>query len=587
MDIFTITLIVSIIAFVAIGNYAGRQVRNLDDYYVAGRRAPTLMIVGTLVASLFSSTIFMGEAGFTYDGQMGPYLLFPALAGSGYVYGALLFGRYLRRSKAITVAQYFGQRFDSRPIQQVSGLIIIFALGLYLLVVTQGAGLLLVELTELSYIEALVIAWISYTLFTLYAGSKGVVLTDTVMFVLFAVTTIAFGSYIIADLGGVRSAIEAMAQIDQKPLIASWHGTVGEGYYWLTGLDYLIWAVTIDLAWSVVYAVSPWQASRHMMARNEHVVIRAAVWACLAIIVLQTFIYGLGGLINLYNPDIVPSETVLIWAAQNLVPDVLGALLLAGIMAAALSSASTFLSLVGFSASNDIWPSGTAVSLATSRMIVFAVSIAVLGASFYFPPEIFWLVVFVGTLFASSWGPVALMSVWSSKITSRAALWGMITGFVVNLGLSVLEYFEQLSFAHYFSPTIIATLISLATIIVLSRIGKVSAAEAEYRTRLHIVPPSDRDRAATRWTLAGPVALIIYGVTIPFVMLYFYVIPYQTGAGQLAADGGINWRTGEALVTLGGPVLYIGLGLFSYWLVKRDYGAAEPAPAPSEERSAP
>ena len=93
MDIFTITLIVSIIAFVAIGNYAGRQVRNLDDYYVAGRRAPTLMIVGTLVASLFSSTIFMGEAGFTYDGQMGPYLLFPALAGSGYVYGALLFGR--------------------------------------------------------------------------------------------------------------------------------------------------------------------------------------------------------------------------------------------------------------------------------------------------------------------------------------------------------------------------------------------------------------------------------------------------------------------------------------------------------------
>lgn len=44
----------------------------------------------------------------------------------------------------------------------------------------------------------------------------------------------------------------------------------------------------------------------------------------------------------------------MIWAAKNLVPKFLGALLLAGIMAAALSSASTFLSLVGFSVSNDI-----------------------------------------------------------------------------------------------------------------------------------------------------------------------------------------------------------------------------------------
>ena len=59
-----------------IGGYSGRRVKQLDDYFVAGRRAPTLLIVGTLVASVFSTSLFLGEAGFTYDGQMGPYILF-------------------------------------------------------------------------------------------------------------------------------------------------------------------------------------------------------------------------------------------------------------------------------------------------------------------------------------------------------------------------------------------------------------------------------------------------------------------------------------------------------------------------------
>src|SRR5210317_2518588 len=134
MDIYTAAIAVSILVYIVIGNYAGRGVRNLDDYYVAGRRAPTLLIVGTLVASVMSSTMFLGEVGFTYDGQMGPFLQFPQAATMGYVIGALLFGRYLRRSRAPTVAAFFGKRFASRRVQAVAGITIIVALGVYLVV---------------------------------------------------------------------------------------------------------------------------------------------------------------------------------------------------------------------------------------------------------------------------------------------------------------------------------------------------------------------------------------------------------------------------------------------------------------------
>ena len=77
--------------------------------------------VGTLVASVLSSTMFLGDAGFAYETQAGPYVLFPQAAGIDYVLGAIYFGRYLRRSRATTVAGFFGQRFDSRRVQAVAG----------------------------------------------------------------------------------------------------------------------------------------------------------------------------------------------------------------------------------------------------------------------------------------------------------------------------------------------------------------------------------------------------------------------------------------------------------------------------------
>jgi sodium/pantothenate symporter len=46
MDLFTVTIGASILIYVVIGSYVGRSIRKLDDYLVAGRRAPTLLILG-------------------------------------------------------------------------------------------------------------------------------------------------------------------------------------------------------------------------------------------------------------------------------------------------------------------------------------------------------------------------------------------------------------------------------------------------------------------------------------------------------------------------------------------------------------
>jgi sodium/pantothenate symporter len=586
MDIYTLTIAISILIYIAIGNYAGRGIRHLDDYYVAGRRAPTLIIVGTLVASLMSSTMFLGEAGFAYASQAGPYVLFPQAACAGYVLGAIFFGRYLRRSRAKTVADFFGRRFNSARVQATAGYTIIFALGGYLLAVTQGAGILLSQLSDLTYVEGLIVAWLSYTLFTMYSGSRGVILTDTLMFLLFTFASLGAIAFLVHHFGGWSSVIEQLVAVEHKSDLMSWHGIVGPGTIWPTAMDYLIWAIVIDVSWMIVYAVSPWQSSRHLMARNEHVVLRAAIIACVAVALLQVIVYGMGGVINLGNAHIDPPEGATIWASLNMLPALLGALMLAGIMAAILSSASTFLSLVGFSASNDIGihqASDEQKTLRFSRLMMLVIGTLALMAALAFPPDIFWLTTFIATVFASSWGPVGLMSIWSRRITEAAAFWGMLSGLVFNVVPKFFVFIGVIELPSYLNPVLIGGAVSLIVTITVSRYTTVSDDEASYLDQLHVTPADEIDDKKARATMLAPALLIANGLIMPALLLVYYVRPFQQATGTLSPDGSLNWLGGEAILALSWTIVYVPLGLFAIRVIQKGYRqslqpASNPAP---------
>lgn len=528
-----------------------------------------------------SSTMFLGEAGFAYAGQAGPYVIFPQDATIGYVIGAIFFGRYLRRSRATTVAAFFGERFNSPRVQGIAGLTIILALGGYLLAVTQGAGILLTQLTDVSYMQGLIIAWFSYTTFTMYSGSRGVILTDTLMFLLFTFASAAAAYYVVSDLGGVSSVISQLAVLEGKEDLMSWHGIVGPGTEWPTPADYLIWTIAIDASWALVYCVSPWQSSRHLMARNEHVVLRSAILACLFVGLLQVLVYGLGGVINLGKPDIEIPESATIWASLTMMPDILGALMLAGIMAAILSSASTFLSLVGFSASNDIGIHRTGDEIKTlrfSRLMMLAIGSIALVAALIFPPNIFWLTTFIATVFASSWGPVGLMSIWSKTITESAAFWGMLSGLVFNVVPKFFEFIGMVDFPSYLDPVIIGTAASLLVTIVVSRHTSVTEEEIRRLKKLHETPPEEISHNRTRTSLIAAGVLILYGAVMPVLLIVYYVQPFQEARGELLPDGSINWFTGEAILALSWFFLYVTLGLFAAKVIRGSYSPLRQGP---------
>ncbi len=530
MNTFVIGMIISILVYLGVGWYAGRKIKHLDDYYVAGRNAPTFLIVGTLVASFLSTNAFIGEVGMSYRGHGPLIVIMTGVNCCGYIIGALFFGRFLRRAKTITVPEFFGQRFNSRRLQVLAGLTIVVGLSCYLLAVTWGVSLVINQVTGISYPVAILIAWFGYTVFTMYSGSQGVILTDTIMFTLFVSVALVALYYIVDAGGGWFASVQQLAVYEAKPGIISWHGVVGDDSTWQTPTDGLIWALILGVAWGIVVAVSPWQTSRYLMAKSEHVVIRSACGAAIAMFVLYLVTSFGAAAINLSNPDIDPADSAMIWAAMNLMPSVAGAILVSGIIAAGLSSASTFLSLIGFSATNDVLKSdhnAKQQQLKLTRYLMVGVSVLVLICALTLPNNIFWITYFAGPVFASSWGVVAFMSIWSSRITEAAAFWGMLAGFFGNIAFNLLALVANIQLPVYLDPILVGGVISLITVLVVSRVSIVSNEEHAYREALHITPAEELNQQQLALTLRWPKAMVVVGFVMVLVITYFYALPYQ------------------------------------------------------------
>lgn len=529
MNVYLIGVAISLIIYIIIGNYVGRRVQTVDDYYVMGRNAPTVLIVGTLVASFLSTNAFMGDTGFCYSGYAMLMIILIFVNAVGYVLGAMFFGRYIRRAQPLTVPHYFGERFKSKKVQMVAGITTVVGVTGYLLSVTQGTTLLMSELTGIPYKSCLLLCWIVYTSFCFYSGSGGVIITDTIMFFIFLSAAIVAAPYIVSAGGGWFAGIEQLANFNLKPGIISFHGMVGASANFATPKAAIAWAVTLGVVWGLVVSSSPWQVGRFLMAKSEHVVIRSAIIAPICAIFLCGLTYFVAPFINLINPAIEPNERNFIWAAMNILPTFWGVLLLTGIMAAGLSSASTFLSLVGFSMTNDVMQiknDNEQRMLRISRITMICCGLVALVIAYFQPPAIMWITYFAATIFASSWGPVAFLSVWSKRITKTGAFWGIIAGFIGNVVAKFLAKAELITLPWFIDPFVVGLICCLAAVFIGSALTKVTDEERIYRESLFVVPESECNPVDMKNTLNYGKLLIAGGLAAIIIMVFFYAIPY-------------------------------------------------------------
>lgn len=534
MNIFFWGVIFSIIMYLLIGVYSGRRVKDVNDYYVSGRSAPTLLIAGTLFASMLSVNGFMGDQAWCYTGNITSLVLLNSICACGYVLGPLLFGRYLRRSECTTMPEYFGRRFHDRRNRQAAGITTVISLMAYLLASITGVGILMEELTGLPYNICLFLAWLCFTGFTFYSGSKGVILTDTIMFLIFILAAVIAGPYVFNAQGGAENLLSNLMNNPAAPEgLLSYHGNVAG-----TGADNIfgavMYSVTMGIIWFVTVAVSPWQAGRNLMAKSEHVTFRSGAIAAICTTVFLLYLNLVSVAVINLNPNMPDAQRVLIWASFNVMPKLVGTLVLTGVMAAGLSSASTFLSVVGFAMTSDVLPisfKSEKSQLTASRVIMLIVGVLSLLLAYTGLGNVRIIAWFASTIIAASWAVPGIGSVVSKKLSAAGARWAMLAGF---FGFIIPKALKELhvtpfdaAFINFFDPFFIGLYLSFLFAVLGSRIYPVTDAEREYRSALMVVPDSEKNQAAYKRDKLYGYILIAAGIITSVFLLFSWALPYH------------------------------------------------------------
>lgn len=534
MTIYSIGVIVSLIAFLLVGLWAGRRVKDVDDYYVSGRNAPTILIAGTLFASMLSVNGFMGDQAWCYGGNITSLVLLNSICACGYIFGPMFFGRYLRRSECGTMPEYFGVRYNDQKVRRTAGIITVISLTSYLLACISGVGILMQELTGLPQWACLIIAWACFTGFTFYSGSKGVVLTDTMMFLVFLFATIIGGIYVFRAQDGIGSLLTNLMNNPQAPKdMLDYHGNLaGTGSNSIFGA--MMYAITMGIIWFITVGVSPWQAGRNMMAKTEHVIFRSGVVAAVLTIIFLLYLNLVSiSVINL-NPSLEDPQRVLIWAAFEIMPKIVGTFMLAGIMSAGLSSASTFLSVIGFSITTDIVHvkfKSEKQQLKVSRIVMLLFGVVSLILALFDLGGIRIISWFASTIIAASWAIPAVGGILSKKLSATGARWSMIAGFLgfiipkslVGFGVSPFSSI----FINFFDPFFIGLMFSLLFAVIGSKKYPVTEAEASYRKKLMILPASERNLADYKRDKVYGYIMVGAGIFTTLFLLFGWALPYN------------------------------------------------------------
>jgi len=528
MNVYFIGMMATMVAYIVIGALISRKVKTANDFYVAGRNTPAYLITGSLVASFIGVGLFMGDVGEAYSGFFAPIMVAVGVLSVGYIVGSVFFGRFLRRSNAVTIPQFFGKRFDSKAMQNLATITSVFIMLVYSLSCVQGIGTLMSFVTELEYNTCIILAVIVFTSITMFSGAKGVLITDTIMFTVFSAATIIGAVFIAKSAGGWTNTVREMASYSVIPDILSGSGNLD--YFYPTGTENMIWAVGYGVAWMAVLMVAPWQSSRYLMAKNEHTVIRSSIVASVSVFLIEFLMCMAGVFVNKLNPNMEESTHALIWASMNAMPTILGIVVLAGVLASGISSATTFLSLIGSNIANDVMKiKDEKKQLIIGRIVILVVGVIVCLLCIYNPPQIFWITYLGATIVACSWLPVAIASVWSKRVTKTGAFWGMLVGFVVSSVMKIYTAMNGITVPIYFDPFFVGMVASIIGLVIGSALTQVTEKEKEERELLFVMPESEKDPKEIKKTKIMVALSIPMGICVTVLLLVLWVVPYLKG----------------------------------------------------------
>ncbi len=338
MDNNMIVITVCIIYFVMmvlIGVIAARRNRATSDYLVAGRKLNVTMTAITLAAVQIGVGIVLSSATNGYNDGVWPGMYYAFGCGGGLIIAGLVTTKKLREQEGYVPLDYFAQRYgESRGIRLWAWISNVPSLlGIFIAQLLAAGGIL--SGFGLSFRTGVVLTAVVILIYCTIGGMWGVVLTDVVQTAIIAVGVPILAVAILIKYAGAGGDIGA---IFSTPFIPQGMGT---------RFVYLV--LPFFLSISVSYDAY----SRIQSAKN----VRTARLGCIIGGILVIVIGALCSMIGVAARTLFPGVTdgIFTIATTGVLPPVLAGLVIAAILAAAMSSANCVILSMGASFARDFY----------------------------------------------------------------------------------------------------------------------------------------------------------------------------------------------------------------------------------------
>lgn len=428
--VFTAVIVLYFIFLMYLGKMSYNKSKSLSDFFVMGGSAGMLVGGVGYFATQYSMSTFQGVPGSIYNaGWMGLAVTVPTAAFSLLI-PALLAGFRLmdlgRKYGYLTLGDYFEDRFDSKMLRSISAILAIVFLIPFVGAQTIGAGAILNTFTGAPFWVGVVIMGIGVTIYCALGGMRGAMYTNVLQGVLMVLTAIATFIGAIKLSGGFTAANSALLASNPGAFTAP-----GSPTKWMIYGNY----ASQLILWNLFTLGQPQLATKFFLMKNKKALAGAMVAAGIGMFLSTFFIYSSAVVTMVGIPGIPPAlkDWVVPIMVSRSLPAVVSSLLMAGLLAAGMSTIDSVVVMVSGAFSRNIYqklinPNASEESvLKLSRYAIFAVGILATIFGLLQPSSIFQIVLFTFAGLGIQTVTVLLGVRWK-RCNKQGAIAGLIVG---------------------------------------------------------------------------------------------------------------------------------------------------------------
>jgi len=436
-----------------------------EEFYAAGRGLGGIVVALIIAGGLASAGTFIAGPGMTYaygyswvlmnNFQIFMNLLLLAPIG-------IIVGIVARRVNAVTYLDIFRARYQSKAIIIIlASLVTVFLLP-YMATQFVGAARVIAQMTGLNYYVSLAFGSVVVLVYCVLGGMRGASLATLLQGLVITVGCILLFIGTVSAAGGFQRSTEILANQDVNFLSPTMGGQFPPSFAFsvacMTGL----------------FVVGMPHAMLGALTYKNTKALKRGIWMGGILVCIWTLLLCLSGVIGRsINPDLTVPDEISPWLAMHVMPEAVGGIVLAGIVAGIQTTVAAMAIIITSSIAKNLLKeikpdvSGEMVK-AASRWTMGGCLFIAIGLALLQPPLIQWIIFFsIGGLEAATFGPILLGLFWKrgNRWGALASIsWGMIIYGLANTVLPGIGLWNtHPSLVSIVTAVIVYIVVSMAT----------------------------------------------------------------------------------------------------------------------------